>query len=159
MPSKAHHYTTLIIGDISCRLTDSLESLYVRWVRGWGPIYIELMVTHWPNYIFYNYICLISKETLTVRKWKYFVGDPLMQSSEHSSLSTALVMPTANRRNGDDLIVCDRSSIVVSQPIIAAAINFVALKLAISQIINEISHTTIMLTAASDSYNYVVVPK
>ena len=68
-------------------------------------------------------------------------------------------MPTANQRNGDDMIVCDRSSIVVSQPIIAAAINFVALKLAISQIINEISHTTIMLTAASDSYNYVVVPK
>ena len=50
------------------------------------------MVTHWTNYIFYNYIFLISKETLTVRKWKYFVGDPLMQSSEHSSLSTALVV-------------------------------------------------------------------
>ena len=65
----------------------------------------------------------------------------------------------ANRRNGDDMIRCDRSSIVVSQPIIAAAINFVALTLAISQIIIEISHTATMLTAASDSYNYFVVPK
>ena len=44
-------------------------------------------------------------------------------------------MPKANRRNGDDIIGCDRSSIVVSQPIIAAAINLAALTLAISQII------------------------
>ena len=52
------------------------------------------------------------------------------------------------------MIRCDRSSIVVSQPIIAAVINFVAL----TQII-EISHTATMLTALSDSYNYLVVPK
>ena len=68
-------------------------------------------------------------------------------------------MPKSNRRNGDDMIGCDRSSIVVSQPIIAAAIHFVALTLAISQIIIEISHTATMLTAVSDSYNYLVVPK
>ena len=62
----------------------------------------------------------------------------------------------ANRQNDDDMIRCDRSSIVISLPIIAAAIHFVALTL--SQII-EISHTATMLTAASDSYNYFVVPK
>ena len=27
-------------------LTDSLESLYVRWIWGRGPIDIELVVTH-----------------------------------------------------------------------------------------------------------------
>ena len=27
-------------------LTDYLESLYVRWIWGRGPIYIELVVTH-----------------------------------------------------------------------------------------------------------------
>ena len=57
------------------------------------------------------------------------------------------------------MIGCDRSSIVVSQPIIAAASHFVTLTLAISQIIIEISHAATMLTAASDSYNYLVVPK
>ena len=62
-------------------------------------------------------------------------------------------MPKANQQNGDDMIGCDRSSIVVLQPIIAAAIHFVApLTLAISQIIIEILHTATMLTAASDSY-------
>ena len=30
----------------STTLTDSLESLYVRWVWGRGPIYIALVVTH-----------------------------------------------------------------------------------------------------------------
>ena len=55
-------------------------------------------------------------------------------------------MPKANRRNGDDMIGCDRSSIVVSQPIIAAAIHFVAL-----------TYTATMLTAASDSYNAMVI--
>ena len=68
-------------------------------------------------------------------------------------------MPKANRRNSDDMIGCDRSSVVVSQPIIAASSNFVALTLAISQIIIGISHTDTMPTAASDSYNYLVVPK
>ena len=67
------------------------------------------MVTHWTNYIFYNYIFLISKETLTVRKWKYFVGDPLMQSSEHSSLSTALVVePNGTRFQSCDQFHCHR---------------------------------------------------
>ena len=36
-------------------------------------------------------------------------------------------MPKANRRNGDDMIGCDRSSIVVSQPIIADVFSGVTL--------------------------------
>ena len=63
-------------------LTDSHESLYVRWVWGRGPIYIALVVTHWPNFfLFYENLKKNSKcvEKLTVGKWteKDFGDDPL----------------------------------------------------------------------------------
>ena len=42
-------------------------------------------------FFFWSTFCLLRKADSEKMNKKYFVGDPLMQSSEHSSLSTALV--------------------------------------------------------------------
>ena len=72
-------------------LTDSLESVYVRWVWGRGPIYIELVVTNWPNHIFkinffWNFFLFKRNADSEKMNGKYFVGDPLTHLCNQSNI-------------------------------------------------------------------------